>query len=76
MPWYNYKCTKCNHIERDVRRPITEEVGTFECPKCKGEMTQIYSIFGFELKGDGWFKDGYSVSPNVAQKEKIDDLHR
>lgn len=59
MPWYNYKCKKCNHIERDVKRPITEEVGVYECPKCKGEMTQIYSIFGFELKGTGWYESDY-----------------
>ena len=75
MPWYDYKCTKCNHIERDVSRKITEEVSMLECPKCKAEMKQVYTLFGFELKGDGWFKDGYSAPP-IAKKEKIDDLSR
>lgn len=76
MTFYDYKCTKCNYIERDVKRPITENVGIYECPMCKGEMTQIYSTFRFELKGNGWFKDAYSEPPNIKQKEKISDLHK
>jgi putative FmdB family regulatory protein len=76
MAFYDYKCTKCNHTELDVKRPIIENVSTFECPKCGGEMKQLYTLFGFELKGDNWFKDGYSGPAHVKQKEKIDDLHR
>jgi len=57
MPWYDYKCTNCNHIEVDVQRSILENVSKYECPKCKSEMKQIYSGFGFELKGTGWFKN-------------------
>lgn len=76
MPWYDYKCEKCGYIQRDVKRNITENVSALECPKCKSPMHQIYTLFGFELKGDGWFKDGYSGPHGVKQKEKIDDLHR
>jgi putative FmdB family regulatory protein len=68
MPFYDYRCDSCSHVVHDVRRNITADVSVYVCPNCQSEMKQIYSLLGFELKGDGWFKDGYSYS----NKEKKD----
>jgi len=71
MPFYDYKCTECEHEEIDVKRKMVENVSIYECPKCKGEMKQIYGRFGFELKGRGWAKDLYSSKGKKdAKKEK------
>ena len=59
MPFYDYKCTNCNHLEFDVKRNINENVSLYECPKCKSEMHQSYSEFRFELKGTGWYETDY-----------------
>lgn len=62
MPLYDYICKNesCLHEELDIKRNVTENVSFFICPKCNSEMKQIYTRFGFKLKGQGWFKDGYS----------------
>lgn len=60
MPFYDYRCEKCQYEELDVRRSMNENVSVYACPKCASEMHQIIRVFGFELKGTGWFKDLYS----------------
>ena len=60
MPWYDYKCTYCEHEEKDVHRKITENVAEYECPVCLGIMKQIIGNTTFDLIGDGWAKTGYS----------------
>ncbi len=67
MPLYDYKCKRCGYIERDVKRNILENVSTYECKKCKGEMNQIYNSFGFDLKGNGWYETDYKNKTNVKE---------
>ena len=63
MPIYEYKCDKCNCL--------WEEIQKFSDPTltlCKGCETEggvhrlIPGQLNFILKGDGWYKDGYSSS--------------
>jgi putative FmdB family regulatory protein len=72
MPFYDYRCTKCSNEEHDVKRRITEDVSSYVCPKCHSEMKQIYSLFGFELKGDGWYETDYKRKPTKENGQKID----
>lgn len=62
MPFYDYKCIKCNHKEYDVKRKITENVKIYTCPKCGADMNQIFNKVrrSFKLKGSGWAKDLYT----------------
>ena len=56
MPIYEFKCPSGTITEKLVKID-TEEI---ECPKCHKKAKRIISLCSFELKGGGWFKDGYS----------------
>ena len=57
---YEYKCDDCKH-EWEEDQKITESAIT-ECPNCKKQTAKrlISGGLGFQLKGGGWYKDGYS----------------
>lgn len=57
MPLYDFKCTECEHVFEIIQKYIDPN------PKCKecGEPTiRIISRTSFALKGNGWYKDGYT----------------
>ena len=64
MPLYEYKCPKCGKIKEilqkgyDNIKPICKL-----CLATKEEiiMKRIISRNGFQLKGDGWYKDHYGL---------------
>jgi len=57
MPVYEFEC-KCGHVFEDLVPMGTEEA---KCPHCKREMARkIMSPCTFELKGGGWYADGYA----------------
>ncbi len=64
MPIYEYQCGECDHIE-EVLQKSTEGFYFLgkECPNCNvlGRMTRLLSLGSFQLKGDGWYKDGYGT---------------
>lgn len=72
MPFYDYSCIKCDNIKLDVIRPITEDVSVLKCTICGSNMKQSYSSFEFNLKGDGWAKDGYGNKAPEVKKIKKD----
>tara|TARA_R100001463_G_C3485258_1_gene217402 strand:- start:216 stop:404 length:189 start_codon:yes stop_codon:yes gene_type:complete len=57
MPIYEYKCEVCTHLEESIEDIDTKEI---QCPVCDSKAKRIISLSSFELKGDGWYKDGYS----------------
>jgi len=57
MPVYEFQCSKDGHIIEEFVKMGTKEV---PCPKCKGKATKIISSCTFNLKGGGWYADGYS----------------
>ena len=59
MPIFKFKCRneKCEHIEREI---VKFGVETIKCPKCGTEAYRMIGSFNFQLKGGGWFKDGYT----------------
>lgn len=61
---HNFKCKndKCNHKEED--QIVKWDTETIECPKCKAQMYKVLGGFNFNLKGGGWFKDGYTKPSN------------
>jgi len=62
MPIYEYRCPKCGHqFEKIVR--MTEAEKPQPCPQeeCQeAEAKRLISASNFQLKGGGWYRDGYS----------------
>ena len=56
MPVYEFEC-QCGEIIEKIVRMNTE---TIECPKCHKTAKKIISPCTFELKGGGWYADGYA----------------
>ena len=56
MPLYEYQCEVCSNIEESIQKINVEEI---ECPICNNTAKRIISLSSFELKGGGWYKDGY-----------------
>jgi putative FmdB family regulatory protein len=64
MPVYEYECQSCNE-EIEVWQNLSEDPLS-TCPSCGGELKKIISMSSFQLKGGGWFADGYSSSPAIS----------
>lgn len=56
MPVYEFEC-KCGEVIEELVRMDTREI---ECPKCHKTAKKIMSTCTFELKGGGWYADGYA----------------
>lgn len=57
MPIYEYRCAACGHtleaIQKLDDKPLTK------CPECSGKLEKLISRAAFQLKGGGWFSEGY-----------------
>jgi len=62
MPTYEYLCDDCGY-HFDVVQRITEDP-LKECPKCKGQVKRLINCTNFMLKGDGWYRSGYTKGTN------------
>ena len=62
MPVYEYECGGCEKVfevqQRIADGPLTA------CPDCGGEVRKLISMSSFQLKGSGWYNDGYSGRSN------------
>ena len=58
MPIYEYECTSCCNVFEVFQR-MTEDPVTI-CPDCSGSVKKLLSMSSFQLKGGGWYADGYS----------------
>ena len=57
MPVYEFEC-KCGVVTEDLVPMGTKEI---ECPACHEKAPKIISRCTFELKGGGWYADGYGA---------------
>lgn len=58
MPIYEYECKKCEKVF-EVQQRMSDDPLT-QCPDCKGEVKKLISNNSFQLRGGGWYADGYS----------------
>ncbi|MBR9982094.1 MAG: zinc ribbon domain-containing protein [Desulfatitalea sp.] len=57
MPVYEFEC-KCGHVFEEL---VPMGTDSRKCPHCKGKQAKkIMSTCTFELKGGGWYADGYA----------------
>ena len=67
MPVYEFECAK-GHITENLVPMGTKHT---KCAKCHKRAKKILSSCTFELKGGGWYTDGYSsTGPGSAKKSK------
>jgi len=64
MPIYEYECCKCGKIVEAWQSLSDKPVA--DCPECSGEMKKLISRSSFQLKGGGWYADGYSSSKSSS----------
>jgi putative FmdB family regulatory protein len=62
MPVYEYECQECNKVF-EVQQKIADKPLS-DCPECQGPVKKLVSMSSFQLKGGGWYADGYSSSTN------------
>jgi len=67
MPVYEYECPACKKI-LEVQQRMADDPLT-QCPECKGPVKKIMSRSSFQLKGGGWYADGYASAKPESKKE-------
>ena len=70
MPIYEYRCTGCGHtleaIQKLDARPLSK------CPECSGKLEKLVSRAAFQLKGGGWFSEGYGRGSSSSSSDSSD----
>jgi len=66
MPVYEYECQECDKIF-EVQQKIAD-APLSDCPECQGPVKKLVSMSSFQLKGGGWYADGYASSANGSNK--------
>jgi len=66
---YSYHCIKCNEVYENMRSIAQRDV-KLQCPACNDLCERILDLSSFQLKGDGWYKDGYSKPAPKPKEEK------
>jgi putative FmdB family regulatory protein len=66
MPVYEFECPKGTVTERLV----TMGTESIACPCCAKKARKIISRFSFELKGGGWYADGYASKRSGGSSDK------
>ncbi len=63
MPIYEFECSQCKAIFETTMK-MSDPAPT-KCNHCgKGPVTKLVSRTAFQLKGGGWFKEGYDSASN------------
>jgi putative FmdB family regulatory protein len=71
MPIYEYECTSCCNVFEVFQRMTEDPLTT--CPDCSGAVKKLMSTSSFQLKGGGWYADGYcSKSCNSSASPATD----
>lgn len=72
MPIYEYECPACCNIF-EVQQKISDAALT-DCPECGGAVRKLVSMSSFQLKGGGWYADGYKGQSNgISTSNKKQD---
>ena len=58
MPIYEYECTECGNVI-EVLQKVNSRRAPGRCEECSGKLVKKISRTSFQLKGGGWYADGY-----------------
>ena len=65
MPVYEYECKACENIFEIQQKMADPPLAV--CPECTGPVTKLISMNSFQLKGGGWYADGYGSQPPASK---------
>ena len=65
MPVYEFECAN-GHVTEEL---VPMGTKTTRCARCNKTAKKIISQCSFELKGGGWYADGYSSSGSKSSKK-------
>ena len=69
MPLYDFECEDCGYIEEILTSSAGNSEIVLTCPDCEKEaMKRKVGLSSFQLKGGGWYKDGYIKKPKVEKE--------
>ncbi len=57
MPIYEYRCTSCGRTLEVIQR--FDDKPLKKCTECSGTLEKLISRSAFQLKGGGWYNEGY-----------------
>ena len=65
MPIYEYRCRGCGHEFEEWQKISDKPIR--KCPKCAARRVEkLVSMTSFQLKGGGWYADGYGSTKSGA----------
>ncbi|MBH1988708.1 MAG: zinc ribbon domain-containing protein [Myxococcaceae bacterium] len=69
MPIYEFRCKYC-HNQQEVLQKINDPAPK-HCSACEKEsgMEKVVSHTSFQLKGGGWYSEGYASSKPSCNQE-------
>jgi putative FmdB family regulatory protein len=67
MPVYEYECNQCRTV-LEVQQKIADPP-LASCPECAGPVKKLMSMSSFQLKGGGWYADGYGSAKDADKKK-------
>lgn len=70
MPIYEYHCGACQKDHEIIQKLNDPPLSI--CPACGGPIEKKLSLSSFQLKGGGWYKEGYA-SVSKERKEKKEE---
>jgi putative FmdB family regulatory protein len=65
MPVYEFECS-CGEVTEELTKMDTRSI---TCPKCGKKARKIISACSFELKGGGWYADGYASKKSGSSSD-------
>ena len=57
MPIYEYRCTSCGHTLEVIQKVNDKPLK--KCTECSGALEKLISRSAFQLRGGGWYNEGY-----------------
>ena len=65
MPIYRYRCGECSEVIEVIAK--ASDPKPERCPSCGSEdLSKVMSRTSFQLKGGGWYAEGYAQSSSAS----------
>ena len=72
MPIYEYKCDLCNGLWEEIQKFSDDPLTVCKsCEKEGGVHKLLPGALNFILRGEGWYKDGYSSKKDEGKAEIV-----